>query len=495
MNYLLVVQDFVRIPYRVRWVRFGCKSTILRYVARSKEPLILADAVGSGLFAHHPEVRSLGTRSVLCLPLQRQDRFTGLLFLENNAIADVFTPGRVEVVQALASQAVISLENSTLILQREQTEAALRQADRRKDEFLAMLAHELRGPLGAVVNAVHLLDRRIDEPGVRRYIDILHRQSTTLRGLVDDLLDVSRITSGLIELKKERLDLARIIERALEGVQGLMEARHHHLHITLPQQAVEVMGDAVRLEQIMVNLLTNAAKYTDDGGSIVLMLQTEAGHAQLHLCDNGIGMTVEVRERIFELFGQAERGLARSQGGLGIGLTITKNLVEQHSGRIEVTSAGLGRGSEFVVTLPLAPAVEPVPKREVMTPTVLSGTKRKCVLVVDDNVDIAESLAMLLEDSGHRVVMAHDGPGALRIAEIEDPEVILLDIGLPGMDGYEVARRLRADPRMRGKTPAALTGYGQSHDRARALEAGFDQHFTKPVDIAELETFVNAANA
>ena len=467
-------------------------QAILRYVARSKESLVLADAAADGLFANNPEVRELGTRSVLCVPLQRQDRFIGLLFLENNAIANAFTQQRVEVVQALASQAVISLENSTLILQQEQTEIALREADRRKDEFLAMLAHELRGPLGAIMNTVYLLDRRADEPGIRRFVDILHRQSTVLRRLVDDLLDVSRITSGLIELKRERIDLLHIIERALEGVQSLMDAKRHDLNVTLPRRPVEVVGDAVRLEQIVANLLTNAAKYTDDGGSIALILKTDEGHAQLHLRDNGIGMTAEVRECIFDLFGQAERGLARSQGGLGIGLTIARNLVEQHGGRIEVTSAGLGLGSEFVVTLPLAPAVEPVPVPDA-APALPSAARGKCVLVVDDNVDIAESLAMLLEQSGHRVVIAHDGPGALTMAETEDPEVILLDIGLPGMDGYEVARRLRANPRTQGKTLAAITGYGQSRDQALAMEAGFDRHYTKPVNIAELEAFVDAA--
>jgi predicted ATPase/signal transduction histidine kinase/CheY-like chemotaxis protein len=467
-------------------------QAILRYVARSKESLVLADAAADGLFVNNPEVGKLGTRSVLCVPLQRQDRFIGLLFLENGAIANAFTQQRVEVVQALASQAVISLENSTLILQREQNEIALRQADRRKDEFLAMLAHELRGPLGAIMNTVHLLDRRTEEPGIRRFIDILHRQTTMLRRLVDDLLDVSRITSGLIELKQERVDLLHIIERALEGVQAMMDAKQHDLSVTLPRRSVEVTGDAVRLEQIMANLLTNAAKYTDDGGSIELILKTDEGQARLHLRDNGIGMTAEVLDRIFELFGQAERGLARSQGGLGIGLTIARNLVEQHGGCIEATSAGLGLGSEFIVTLPLAPAVEPTPAPEL--PSALPASARgKCVLVVDDNVDIAESLAMLLEESGHYVVVAHDGPSALTTAESEDPEVILLDIGLPGMDGYEVARRLRANPRMQDKTLAAITGYGQSRDQALAMEAGFDRHFTKPVNIAELEAFVDAA--
>lgn len=466
---------------------------ILRYVARVRESLVLADAGNAGLFINDPDVRTLGTRSVLCVPLKRQAHFAGLIYLENNAIADAFTAQRVEIVQALASQAVISLENSTLLLEREQSEAALLEADRRKDEFLAMLAHELRSPLGAITNTVYLLDRRTEGPDARRYIDILNRQTDMLRGLVDGLLDVSRITRGLIELKQERIDLVSVVERALESVQGLIDDKDHDLSVTLPRKAVPIIGDTVRIEQVLVNLLTNAAKYTDNQGRISLSLQVEGNDAYIRVRDNGIGMTAEVRERIFDLFGQAERGLARSQGGLGIGLTIVKSLTEQHNGQVRVLSPGLGQGSEFVVVLPLAAVETPVfePAVPDAVPELLNG---KRVLVVDDMVDIAETLALLLEDAGHRVWIAHDGPSALIQAEAHNPDVILLDIGLPGMDGYEVARQLRANPRMHGKTIAALSGYGQASDQTRAHQAGFDRHFTKPVSISELEAFVNAAD-
>lgn len=454
---------------------------------------MLADARAGGAFASDPEVQALGIRSVLCVPLQRQAKLSGLLYLDHNAMADAFTLERVEVVQALAAQAVISLENSLLLAERAQTETALREADRRKDEFLAMLAHELRSPLGAIGNTVKLLERQPPETHSRRYLDILNRQTDMLRGLVDDLLDVSRITRGLIELKQARLDLGAIVERALESVQALMDDKRHEVSVTLPRKPIEVIGDAVRLEQILVNLLTNAAKYTDPGGRIALSLAREGEQAQLRVRDTGIGMTAEVRERIFDLFGQAERGLARSQGGLGVGLTIVKNLVELHGGRVEVISEGLGQGSTFIVTLPLAAVIEQPAK--VAAPVDLVTVRGRRVLVVDDNTDIAETLALLLEDYGHSVVVAHDGPSALATAEQAGPDVILLDIGLPGMDGYEVAQRLRANPLTQGKVLAALTGYGQASDRDRALAAGFDRHFTKPVDIDALEAFVSGVES
>lgn len=380
----------------------------------------------------------------------------------------------------------------------------LMEADQRKDEFLAMLSHELRGPLTAIVMSAQLLERRTADPAARRYLEVLHRQSRTLQGLVDDLLDVSRITRGLVELKRQPLDVGVIIERALESVQPLMDEKGHELTVTLPRKRIEVFADAIRFEQVLVNLLTNAAKYTDAGGDISVCLATVAENMQITVRDNGIGMTAEVQGRIFDLFGQAERGLARSQGGLGIGLTIVRTLVEQHAGQIQASSAGLGQGAVFTVTLPLlsvpaqtdinAAAAVPAgaPAAADASDMALATGPAKRVLVVDDAVDIAQTLALLLEASGHAVSIAHDGTAALAKAEEEDPEVILLDIGLPGMDGYEVARQLRQNPRMRGKVLAAITGYGHESDRQRALAAGFDRHFTKPVDIATLEAFVRS---
>lgn len=342
------------------------------------------------------------------------------------------------------------------------------------------------------MNTVQLLGRQPTEADAKRYVSVLQRQTRLLQSMVDDLLDVSRITRGLIELKLKRFDIRDAVESALENVQALMDQKDHDLSVTLPRKAVEVIGDSARLEQVLINLLTNAAKYTDAGGQIAFCLEREEASVKLSVRDNGIGMTADVRERIFDLFGQAERGLARSQGGLGIGLTIVRNLVEQHGGHVDVRSEGLNQGSEFVVMLPLAPAEEASVELVLVQQPQPIPTKGKRVLVVDDNVDIAETLALLLADSGHTVTVAHDGPSALVRAEQDDPQVILLDIGLPGMDGYEVARQLRANPRMRSRALAALTGYGQASDRQLALEAGFNQHFTKPVDIAALEDFVAA---
>ncbi|MBA1182091.1 PAS domain S-box protein [Pseudomonas psychrotolerans] len=380
-------------------------------------------------------------------------------------------------------------------------QAELADINQRKDEFLAMLSHELRSPLGAILNAVQLLARHTADDNNQAYINVVQRQSRVLKGLVDDLLDVSRITRGLIELRQERLDIGVIVDRALESVQQLMDEKDHELSVTLPRKAVEVMGDSTRLEQVLVNLLINAAKYTDVKGRIELRLERDADRARISIRDNGVGIASDMREHIFDLFRQAERGLARSQGGLGIGLTIVKTLVEQHSGQVEVHSDGLGKGAEFVVSLPLAQPYDQVQlptqtQQPVATTQTLplferSGGKR--VLVVDDIVDIALTLALLLEESGHTVTTAHDGPAALKKAEEEAPDIILLDIGLPGMDGYEVVRHLRKNPRLASKAIAALTGYGQANDKQLAMDAGFDQHFTKPVDIAVLEQFIATA--
>lgn len=366
----------------------------------------------------------------------------------------------------------------------------LKQEDRRKDEFLAMLSHELRNPLGAISNTIMLLEQDCNDdkrPDNRRYLDILNRQTGILQGLVNDLLDVSRITRGLVEIKQERIDLVQVTTDALEIVQTQMDENGHKLSLSLPEQPVPVLGDSVRLEQILLNLLTNAAKYTDPGGKVLLTLECKQQTVELRVKDTGIGMTPEVLEHVFDLFRQAERGLDRSKGGLGIGLTIVQRLVKLHGGQVEAYSDGLDKGAEFVVTLPLASGAAtdkpPVPK---------AAKKPVCgkrVLVVEDDQDVAETLAVLLEISGHQVALVHNGSDALEKIKVFQPEVMLLDIGLPGMDGYEVAKHLR---RQLPDTPmAALTGYGLAADKKRAKAAGFNIHFVKPVDIGALRTFVN----
>jgi PAS domain S-box-containing protein len=402
---------------------------------------------------------------------------------EQRRVAVLFT----DITARRQAEQAIQLANARLI-----------ESDRRKDEFLAMLAHELRNPLAAIGNTVKLLERNESEAQPlsdesQRYLNILNRQTSVLRGLVDDLLDVSRITRGLVELKQERLDLNAVAERALESCQGLMDEKNHEVMVTLPRKPLYVMGDPVRLEQIAVNLLTNAAKYTDPGGRIILCLERCGDKAELHVSDTGIGMTPEVLDRIFELFGQAERGLARAEGGLGIGLTIVKSLVELHGGQIEANSEGPDKGAKFTVSLPMASAEYELPLSDRQEPKPPVPSKR--VLLVEDSQDIAETMALLLQHAGHEVAVAHNGPTALGKAEEFRPQAILLDIGLPGMDGYEVARRLRQNPHTKHAALAALTGYGQAEDIKRANAAGFEQHFTKPVDIEALEDFIGGVGS
>jgi CheY-like chemotaxis protein len=321
--------------------------------------------------------------------------------------------------------------------------------------------------------------------------DIIDRQVQQLTHLIDDLLDVSRITRGKIQLRPERLDLSAVAPLAVETARPLLELRGHQLTLRLAPQLLWVDADRVRLEQIMTNLLTNAAKYTEPGGQIWLTTASEGSDAVLRVKDTGIGIAPEMQPRIFELFMQAEPTLDRSQGGLGIGLTLVKRLVELHGGRIEVASQGLGQGSEFTVRLPLRAPAEP---SETACPEVPRAGERlvQRILVVDDNHDGAESLALLLRLWGHEVRLANDGPSALRMIEASLPDVVLCDIGLPGMDGYQLAKQLR----QQGPNCLrlfALTGYGQDEDRRRSRAAGFDGHLVKPIDPEELQQALQQA--
>lgn len=364
------------------------------------------------------------------------------------------------------------------------------ESDRRKDEFLAMLAHELRNPLAALQSVAQLLGMTAADARSQDYMAILRRQTHTLARLVDDLLDVSRVTRGLIVLKRDRVDLAAVVSRALESVHSLLETKRHEAKVTLARTPLAVFGDAVRLEQIVVNLLTNAAKYTDPGGEIAVSIGLRDGQAEIRVRDNGIGIAPDTQEHIFALFGQVAPGLDRSQGGLGIGLTIVKYLTELHGGRVEVHSAGLYQGSEFAVVLPLFLAENTAHQA---TPQALARNPRaKRILLVEDRPDVADTLALLLGEAGHLVRVVYSGPSALEQAEEFAPDLVLLDIGLPGMNGHEVARRLRQLPCTKNVVLAALTGYGHESDRKLTAAAGFDAHFVKPVNLEVLQTFVNS---
>ena len=368
---------------------------------------------------------------------------------------------------------------------RKVAEAALREADRRKDEFLATLAHELRNPLAPVRTGLQVLRLTADSAAAARTRDMMERQLAHMVRLIDDLLDVSRITRGKLELRPEPVTLQAVVETALEASRPAVLARGHELTVEVPPEPVWLSADLTRLGQVVSNLLNNAAKYTPEGGRIELRATAGAGAATVVVRDDGFGIPPEMLDSVFEMFTQVNRTLDSSQGGLGIGLTLVRRLVELHGGTVTAESAGPGQGSTFTVTLPRL-AAPPAPAAPPPSPPVARGLR---VLVVDDNLDGAESLAMLLSLSGHDVGTAADGPSALRIAREFAPQVVLLDIGLPGMSGYEVARRLRADPPRVRPAIVALTGWGSDDDKAQAVAAGIDHHLTKPVDpaaVAEL---------
>ena len=363
------------------------------------------------------------------------------------------------------------------------SEEALRDAARRKDEFLAMLGHELRNPLAPIRNALQVMHKPgASDSVVTRAQEIIERQTDRLTRLVDDLLDVSRIVSGKVSLQETMLMIANVINHAVEGSLPFIEARNQNLVLDVPREPLWIKGDLVRLDQVISNLLNNAAKYSDVGARIALDVLASEQWVTVRVQDNGTGITEEFLPHVFDLFAQADHSLARPQGGLGIGLTLVKRLVEMHGGRVEVHSEGPGRGSEFLVHLPRQRKPEQAEFR-IVSHKQSNGSKEPVrVMVVDDNHDAAESLAYLLSLEGHTVDVAYDGVTALSEAAKSHPQVVLLDIGMPGMDGYEVARALRAGESTRLMTIIALTGYGQPDDREHARAAGFDDHLTKPVD-------------
>ena len=358
-------------------------------------------------------------------------------------------------------------------------------ADRQKDEFLAMLAHELRNPLAPIRNALEVIRLDPDPASVATASEMASRQVGHMARLLDDLLDVSRITSGKIELRIEPVDLNRLVGHAADAARPLIEANRHRLTVSLPPEPIRMMGDPTRLEQVFGNLLTNAAKYTEPGGSIGLTAERSGDEAVVTVVDDGIGLTTEMLPHVFDLFAQADRSLARAQGGLGIGLTLVRSLVQLHGGSVSARSDGPGLGSTFVVRLPVPTSAptETAPGREAGGRA--TTTAPLAILIVDDSVDSARSLGRVLTLWGHRARMVFDGPAAIEAVGEEPTDLVLLDIGLPGMDGYEVASQLAARPAP--PTLVALTGYGQEDDRRRARDAGFDHHLVKPVDLDDLQ--------
>jgi signal transduction histidine kinase len=406
----------------------------------------------------------------------------------------------LESLNLTLKRANTDLEQTNRVLQgevseRARAEAALKEADRHKDEFLAVLAHELRNPLAPIRNAVEIMRRSaLTDPQLSWSRDVIERQVKHLTRLVDDLLDVSRITRGNINLSRESVAVSTIVARAIETIQPLIAEQRHELIVEVTDESLEVEGDLTRLTQVLGNLLNNAAKYTDPGGSIAVSAHRANTDVEIRVRDNGIGIPPELLPRLFQLFTQVDGAAHRAQGGLGIGLALVRQLVQMHGGTVTAYSKGPGHGSEFLIRLPLRVRVYREAAAALGTATVphRDGVARKGhrILLADDNRDALDSLATLLQCDGHEVHTAADGAEALAVAAECHPDVVLLDIGMPKLDGYEVARRIRAEPWGKATILIALTGWGQDEDRRRSREVGFDSHLVKPLDPEALSTFL-----
>ena len=430
--------------------------------------------------------------SVAAVPLLVGERVPGVLLVASSEEGAWTREADLTLVQEVATRAGVAFENARLyrnlqheIVERQAAQQELQQASQRKDEFLAMLSHELRNPLASVHTAIEVIRRVADkQPKVTWALDLAGRQLRQITRLMEELLDVTRISQGKITLKRDAVDLRVVVAHSIETVHQLLESRRQMLEVVMPEAPIWIDADGARLTQVLANLLHNAAKYSPEATAIDLQVVVDDQNVELTVRDEGLGIDEELLPRIFDLFAQGKRGLDRAQGGLGVGLTLARRLTEMHGGRIEVYSRGRNLGSEFRVTLPRGTAVRASPP-PVPSAVPAQAHRSERILVVDDNVDAAQALATMLEMEGHTIRTAADGEEALGVAAQFQPAVVLLDIGLPRLDGYEVARRLRADGGA-GLLLVALTGYGQYEDRRAALDAGFDCHFVKPVEADSL---------
>jgi signal transduction histidine kinase/DNA-binding response OmpR family regulator len=474
-------------PGKVLWGRPGAEGAVVEEAAGWPGPAppdaALAAAIDRVLAGGH----AAESAGVIARPLRAHGQPCAVLGLSRGPSGRTYTAADRTVADAFASRAAIALENARLYHE-------VQQADRQKNEFLSMLAHELRNPLAPIRNANEVLLQKAADPNRVRWAQgVIDRQLTHLVRLVDDLLDVSRLTLGKIRFVVGPVELAAVVAQAVEAVRPLIDQAGHRLDVSLPAAPVRLTGDRARLTQVVTNLLNNAAKYTEPGGHITLTAKVVGGAppaVEIRIRDTGIGIAPELLPTVFDLFTQANRSLDRAQGGLGVGLTLVRRLVEMHGGSVEAFSEGPGRGSEFVVRLPAeavpAEAATPGPD-PAGGPGHPDGPMR--IVVVDDNVDGADSLADLLAFLGHQVRVAYDGPTGIAAVREFDPDLVLLDIGLPGMDGYEVARRLRGGRPGRPQL-VAVSGYGREADRKLAAEAGFVHHFVKPVEFEALRTLL-----
>jgi signal transduction histidine kinase/DNA-binding response OmpR family regulator len=454
---------------------------LARAVALRRARLVVEEDVSSGS-DEYPALRVMQVSAAACFPLAAGERLLGTLTLATRT-RPRFHADEVGALELTAEHVAMALERARLVAELRRRAAELAEADRRKDEFLAMLAHELRNPLAPILSGVEIL--RVDGAGPdvrRRALDAADRQVRHLARLVDDLLDVSRIRTGKVELRRERVDLRRVLDDAAAAVERLVREQEQELLMEVAGGPLAVDGDPVRLTQVMENLLHNAAKYTDARGHIWLGARREGGEVVVRVSDDGIGIGPELLPRIFDTFVQGKQPASRARGGLGLGLTLVRSLVELHGGTVRASSRGPGRGSAFEVRLPAAP-VAPERAAGDGRPIAPNGDgARLRIALIEDNPDVRDTLRQLLELRGHEVVLAEDGLAGVELVRRHRPDVALVDIGLPGLDGYEVAERLRdASTRL-----VALTGYGGADDRSRAAHAGFDAHLVKPIDLEAL---------
>ena len=491
-------------------------AAIFRHVMQGQAPLRSDDI---GLDPRHAELLEYGmqpghlkVRSFLAVPVvSHSGKVLGGLFF-GHPDAGVFTERAERIVAGIAAQAAVAMDNAHLYeiaqksaLERDallQSERAARvQAERlshTKDEFLAMLAHELRNPLAPISSSASLLSMQFaNEPRIRQTSTIISRQVKHMSRLIDDLLDVSRVTRGLVKLQLATLDFRDVVSGALDQTRPLVLEKSHHVTVQLPDTPVHVRGDFTRLVQSVANIVNNAAKYTQKAGTLALVLETADGRMTLRVRDNGSGMPSDLVPNVFDLFTQGARTLARSQGGLGLGLTLVKRLIDLHEGDVAAHSDGVGFGSTFTMSLPCVttgPDGAAAPQEDAGAARATLRRKLR-VLIVDDNTDAADSLATLLQVQGHATSVEYDAASALRRARAERPDVMLIDIGLPDVDGYQLAQELRALPETAATVPVAVTGYGQARDRERAMEAGFAHHLVKPVDMTALGRILDASAA
>jgi signal transduction histidine kinase/CheY-like chemotaxis protein len=488
----LRLDSFAGIPDRaarlIAHLEFG--QAVCGTVAQTRQRIHARDVQTSG----DPMVeliRRYGIRAYCCHPLTAGERLLGTLSF-GSRVVNRFEEEELDFMRTVCHYVAIAKERLRLEKELHERVSQLAEADVRKNEFLAMLAHELRNPLAAISSAIQFL--RIQgpaDPSLQRARDAADRQAGHMTSLLDDLLDVSRVTQGKVTLKKSDIDLASAVESAVDATMPLIKEKGLKFYMSTPQELLILNADPVRLTQVVSNLLHNAAKYTPYGGEIRLSVECDKDHAAIRVRDNGVGIEPKLLPYVFDLFVQSDRSPDRAQGGLGIGLTLVRTLVEMHGGRVEARSDGPSKGSEFIVRFPLSQTQKNIPQKEA-TKAGVTGPRR--ILVVDDNADAADMIAALLGIDGHEVITAHNGNDAMELAKKSAPEVALVDIGMPVMDGFELAVRLRQEPALAKMVLVALTGYGQDEDFQKSRAAGFDHHLIKPVDMEALRRVLKKGN-